>query len=371
MKVYLTEPEHYLYDEILDFPPKNVEYTRRKLEFKDIIDIDSLQAALYLKNKLSNNINTHIISSSDSFDIIQSNGSIIHNSSKPWIVDFEDGTAFTFLKNPTEKEKQKVTELLESEECKKLMPHCEAAKKSFYNIYNPSKTIKQKTEVIYPAFHTPENYNTETDKTSLLFVAREFERKGGYEAFRAFKQLQREFDNLEFICVSDVPEEVKKQQVENTRFHSDVQRETLYDLYREADIFVYPTFHDTFGLVMLEAMAYGNPVITLEAFATPEIIEDGEDGFLIDGYEEKWFNPESKVRIDKFNDWRELRKRHRKAEKKRIVSDISDKCSEIIENKELHNKLSENAREKIRKGKFSINRRNQKLSNIYHDSICD
>ncbi len=370
-KIYLTEPKHYLYREWLKEVPEDLDFIERDLSLDSLLSIDLKQCVSYVRDKLKNRINSHIVVSDDDYDLIHSNGSLIYNPDRPWVVDFEDGTAFTFLQTPSEREKRKVTREISSESCRKLMPHCEAAKKSFYSIYEPDEKIREKTEVIYPGLKAPENYDKESGKFSILFVAREFERKGGYEAYRAFKQVKEEFESVEFICVSDTPEDVKNEDFEDTRFHQDISRERLYDLYREADLFVYPTYHDTFGLVMLEAMAFGNPVITLDAFATGEIVSDGEDGYIVEGYNEKWFDLETKIRIDKYNDWEELREHHSEEEKDRIVQDLSRKISGLLEDEELYEKLESNARRKIESGKFSVEERNSKLERIYSEAIED
>lgn len=51
--------------------------------------------------------------------------------------------------------------------------------------------------------------------------------------------------------------------------------------YRAADVLAFPTLGDGFGLVILEAMASGLPVITTRAGGGPECIDDREDGFLV------------------------------------------------------------------------------------------
>ena len=53
-------------------------------------------------------------------------------------------------------------------------------------------------------------------------------------------------------------------------------------LYRDADIFIFPTHRDVFGLVLLHAMAEGLPVIASIEGTIPEILKDGENGFLIE-----------------------------------------------------------------------------------------
>jgi glycosyltransferase involved in cell wall biosynthesis len=51
--------------------------------------------------------------------------------------------------------------------------------------------------------------------------------------------------------------------------------EALRDLYQESQVFVFPSYSDGFGLVLLEAMACGLPAIASEASIGPEIITNG------------------------------------------------------------------------------------------------
>jgi UDP-glucose:(heptosyl)LPS alpha-1,3-glucosyltransferase len=52
--------------------------------------------------------------------------------------------------------------------------------------------------------------------------------------------------------------------------------------YAAADVFLYPTFYDAFGLVAAEAMATGLPVITSRAAGAAELIDHGKSGWLTD-----------------------------------------------------------------------------------------
>lgn len=54
------------------------------------------------------------------------------------------------------------------------------------------------------------------------------------------------------------------------------------DLLAATDIFVLPSRIDSFGIVYLEAWAYGKPVIGARAGGVPDVIEDGVDGLLVD-----------------------------------------------------------------------------------------
>jgi glycosyltransferase involved in cell wall biosynthesis len=54
----------------------------------------------------------------------------------------------------------------------------------------------------------------------------------------------------------------------------------VYEAYRRAHVLVFPSLAEGFGLVILEAMASGIPVITTDQTAGPDIIEDGLDGWI-------------------------------------------------------------------------------------------
>jgi glycosyltransferase involved in cell wall biosynthesis len=56
--------------------------------------------------------------------------------------------------------------------------------------------------------------------------------------------------------------------------------EVLREMSRH-DVFVFPSLFEGFGLVILEAMAQGLPVVTTAHTAGPDIITDGVDGFII------------------------------------------------------------------------------------------
>lgn len=66
------------------------------------------------------------------------------------------------------------------------------------------------------------------------------------------------------------------------RFHGVVDDDELDRLYRECDIFVAPSRYESFGLVYLEAMRFGKPVIGTRTGGVPEIIRDGIDGLLVE-----------------------------------------------------------------------------------------
>jgi glycosyltransferase involved in cell wall biosynthesis len=68
---------------------------------------------------------------------------------------------------------------------------------------------------------------------------------------------------------------------DRVRFHGRVSNERLAELYRNASIFVLPSGSEGFGLVFLEAMAYGLPVVAADVAAAPVVVRPGESGCLV------------------------------------------------------------------------------------------
>ena len=68
---------------------------------------------------------------------------------------------------------------------------------------------------------------------------------------------------------------------QNITFHGYKPREELEKLYEDSDIFVAPSRYESFGIIYLEAMKYGKPVVACNSGGTPEVVKDGETGILI------------------------------------------------------------------------------------------
>jgi glycosyltransferase involved in cell wall biosynthesis len=56
----------------------------------------------------------------------------------------------------------------------------------------------------------------------------------------------------------------------------------LVDAYHAADVFLLPSIHEPFGIVILEAWSAGLPVLASQVGGIPHFVEDGIDGMLFD-----------------------------------------------------------------------------------------
>ena len=60
-----------------------------------------------------------------------------------------------------------------------------------------------------------------------------------------------------------------------------------WQAYADADVFCFPTFYEaeTFGIVLIEAMSFGLPVVATRWRGIPEIVDDERTGFLVDPHD--------------------------------------------------------------------------------------
>jgi glycosyltransferase involved in cell wall biosynthesis len=68
---------------------------------------------------------------------------------------------------------------------------------------------------------------------------------------------------------------------DHVRFPGHIPWKELAERYRRATIFVMPSYYETFGISVIEAMAFGLPVVATTAGGLPEVVEHGVTGILI------------------------------------------------------------------------------------------
>lgn len=115
----------------------------------------------------------------------------------------------------------------------------------------------------------------------VLFIGKEFYRKGGDVLLKAFAQARLEFPLARLLLVTQdtIPSDLPLEHVDVLQ--PTWEREAIANLFCSADIFVLPSRLETWGDVLLEAMAWGLPCIGVHGDAMSEIILDGRTGILI------------------------------------------------------------------------------------------
>jgi glycosyltransferase involved in cell wall biosynthesis len=137
---------------------------------------------------------------------------------------------------------------------------------------------------------------TEHEKLTVLFVGRLEPRKGIDVLLEAIPLVLEQNPSVYFRIVGDdalsIPGgstyrrqfeagDVFSRWHDHIRFDGKVDEETLLRAYEECDIFTSPSRYESFGLIFLEAMRAGKPVIGCLAGGMPEIIEQNQNGLLV------------------------------------------------------------------------------------------
>lgn len=176
--------------------------------------------------------------------------------------------------------------------CHSIIFLSEAAKKSFFaSLWYPKfvrERLEKKMTVIYPlplietVAHSPK---TISGTLKILFVGMLY-MKGGIELIKAFEDLKKQYPNIELTIVTPL-HTVKQEDINwiNSIPHIHLQDavlgvEEMRSLYRNHHVFSLPTYRDGFGLVLIEAIAHGMPLIITDQYATNEMVDQGKNGFI-------------------------------------------------------------------------------------------
>ncbi|AFY90182.1 MAG: D-inositol-3-phosphate glycosyltransferase [Chroococcidiopsis cubana SAG 39.79] len=123
---------------------------------------------------------------------------------------------------------------------------------------------------------------TKTDKLfRALFVGRVGPRKGFHYLLQAWQELHLPDAELLAIGINEFPNNWLTQYQDIFRYIPSLPHAALNEYYSTASVFVFPSLVEGFGLVLLEAMACGIPVITTPNTAGPDILTDGVEGFIV------------------------------------------------------------------------------------------
>jgi 1,4-alpha-glucan branching enzyme len=119
----------------------------------------------------------------------------------------------------------------------------------------------------------------------ILFVGKLIPNKDPLTLIKSIKYASDKCKDLRAVIVGTgklnekIRDETKRLKLEdNIKFFGFIKKEDLWKCYSAADLFVLPSVNEPFGIVLLEAMAFGLPIIASDSGACPEVI--GNAGIL-------------------------------------------------------------------------------------------
>ncbi len=175
--------------------------------------------------------------------------------------------------------------------------------------------VNPKVSLLYPSVpvQTVPDKDPHKKEIKILAVGYGSFIKGYDVLYRIYKQLKSEGYTIKLIIAGtfghnfDNYPEVSREAYDNANFDaildffqqdSDVfikqcTRSELFDkIYREADIYVHFCRMETFGFSILEAMSFGLPVVSCRFNAVPEMVDHGENGYLVNPFIHDMNSPE-------------------------------------------------------------------------------
>jgi len=270
-----------------------------------------------------------------------------------------------------------VENLLASSYCKAILTWAEMTMKNIlYNL--DCRRFEDKIEVVFPAVprrNFVKRYNN--DKVKLLFVGSgrspilaDFHTKGGKEVLKMFTLLCKGYHNIELVMRVRIPPRLKGiiRRYENIRLIEEVVPwKVLKREFETADILIHPT-HFALNTVVIDALSYELPIVITDVYNYPEWVEDGVTGFLIKSpkdvpYFWKNFIPSGPTPV------RHLYDKGVRTLQQTTVKQLVEKVSILIEDESLRRRMGKAARREVEEGKFSIQRRNEKLKRVFDKAL--
>ena len=304
--------------------------------------------------------------------LIHSCERLLRGSPLPYVLDFEHAELFVLyqriaLSRPWAR--RVLARALEDERVRCLMPWSEAARASLVPAVGAAavERLKSRTRVVYPAIRpvAKRPRSRSRERLRVLFVGTAFYEKGAVEAIRAVQRLAASHPvHLELL--SYVPEEWRRrlEGADAVTLHAPGGADVVKRLYENADVLLFPSHMDTFGYVVLEAMAHGLPVLAPRHLALTELVRDGESGLLFEA-ENMIFGEDTSCRFPHALPPPRRYMDALRSPSEGYVDGIAAALARLVEDSDLHARTAAGALAEVNSGRFSVERRREALSEIY------
>jgi glycosyltransferase involved in cell wall biosynthesis len=180
--------------------------------------------------------------------------------------------------------------LVRRDNCKKLIFMSEAGKKSFFATVRYDRKTEAvamgKSVQIYPLIEKKDTGPKKFHGELKLLFAGLFYMKGGLELVHAFAKIREKHADV-FLTIITSLHTVKKSDIRMmagipglTLLDADFDEDQMNAIYQSHDVFILPTLREGFGLVLVEALSWGMPIICTDQYATTEVAKDGYNAFV-------------------------------------------------------------------------------------------
>ncbi|MGN6532211.1 MAG: glycosyltransferase family 4 protein [Ginsengibacter sp.] len=130
------------------------------------------------------------------------------------------------------------------------------------------------SNIAHPSQSNPQKYLSK----NILFVGVEWERKGGPTLLKAFENILKSHPDASLTIVGCKPKNIT---LVNCSVIGKIPVEEISKYYESASIFCLPTVREPFGIVFIEAMNYGLPIITNNIGCISDMIVNDYNGYLL------------------------------------------------------------------------------------------
>jgi len=128
---------------------------------------------------------------------------------------------------------------------------------------------------------------------NILFLSRIIKAKGIFELLDAFKILKKKYSYIKLTYAGDgedLPElkkKVKKEAINNINFTGYIRGKKKCETFLDSDIFIFPSYGEGMPNSVLEAAAYGLPIIATDVGGLKDVFEQGKNILFLDNLKPK------------------------------------------------------------------------------------